>query len=195
MKKIIAVIQLILAYLYLWPHALFYLLSSNDAKTLIYSDVRKINDKMNVKFSGVNAVIYVILRDVYYRRLFYHRIGTLSVLVSWYFPGERTFEPICSSIGGGVYLAHPSSTYLNAKFIGENFTCRQNTTIGNKFDGGNDALPKIGDNVILGANVCIIGDIVIGDNVIIGAGSVVIKDIPSDSIAVGNPARIINKQL
>ncbi|WP_279355020.1 hypothetical protein [Enterocloster bolteae] len=31
----------------------------------------------------------------------------------------------------------------------------------------------------------------IGDNVIIGSGSIVTKDIPSNSLAVGNPARVI----
>ena len=31
----------------------------------------------------------------------------------------------------------------------------------------------------------------IGDNVTIGAGSVVVKDIPSNSVAVGNPARVV----
>lgn len=33
--------------------------------------------------------------------------------------------------------------------------------------------------------------VTIGDRCIIGAGSVVVKDIPSDSMAVGNPAKVI----
>ena len=33
----------------------------------------------------------------------------------------------------------------------------------------------------------------IGDNVVIGGGSVVVKDIPSGSVAVGNPCRVIKK--
>ena len=35
--------------------------------------------------------------------------------------------------------------------------------------------------------------VTIGDRCVIGAGSVVVKDIPSDSIAVGNPCRVIRK--
>jgi maltose O-acetyltransferase len=35
--------------------------------------------------------------------------------------------------------------------------------------------------------------VTIGDNVVVGSGSIVTKDIPSNSIAVGNPARIIRK--
>lgn len=51
----------------------------------------------------------------------------------------------------------------------------------------------IGDNVFVGANVVIIGDVHIGDNCIIGAGAVVVKSIPDNSIVVGNPAHIIKK--
>lgn len=54
------------------------------------------------------------------------------------------------------------------------------------------ALPvTIGHNVWIGGSVTILPGVTIGDNVTIGAGSVVVKDIPSDSIAVGNPARVI----
>ena len=60
-----------------------------------------------------------------------------------------------------------------------------------KADGDNDNRPIIGDNVTLGVNVTVIGGVTIGNNVIIGAGSVVVKDIPDNSIAVGNPCRVI----
>lgn len=50
---------------------------------------------------------------------------------------------------------------------------------------------RIGNNVFIGANSVILPGIQIGDNVVIGAGSVVNKDIPSNSIAVGNPCKVI----
>lgn len=50
---------------------------------------------------------------------------------------------------------------------------------------------KIGNNVWLGENVTILKNVEIGDNVIIGAGSVVTKSIPSASVAVGCPARVV----
>lgn len=49
----------------------------------------------------------------------------------------------------------------------------------------------IGNNVWIGGNVTILPGINIGDNVTIGAGSVVVNDIPSGSIAVGNPCRVV----
>lgn len=95
-------------------------------------------------------------------------------------------------MGGGIFvLNHPYATIINAKKIGENFTCCQCTTIGNKKHGLNEQVPTIGNNVSLGANVVIIGDVTIGDNVIVGAGSVVVKDIPSNCVVAGNPAKII----
>ena len=45
----------------------------------------------------------------------------------------------------------------------------------------------------IGANATIICGVTIGENSIIGAGSVVTKDVPSNSIAAGNPAKVIGK--
>ena len=49
----------------------------------------------------------------------------------------------------------------------------------------------IGNNVWIGGSVTILAGVTIGDNVTIGAGSVVVRDIPSNSIAVGNPCRVV----
>lgn len=51
----------------------------------------------------------------------------------------------------------------------------------------------IGDNVWLGGNVVVLPGVTIGDNVVIGSGSVVTKDIPSNTIAAGNPCRVIRE--
>ena len=49
----------------------------------------------------------------------------------------------------------------------------------------------IGNDVFIGAEVIVLPNVKIGNNVIVGAGSVVTHDIPDNSVAVGNPARII----
>ncbi len=51
----------------------------------------------------------------------------------------------------------------------------------------------VGDNVWIGGGVQVMPGVTIGSNVVIGGGSVVVKDIPSDSVAVGNPCRVIRK--
>ena len=51
----------------------------------------------------------------------------------------------------------------------------------------------IGNNCFIGAKALILPGVTIGDNVIIGACSVVTKDIPSNSVAVGNPCRVVQR--
>lgn len=51
----------------------------------------------------------------------------------------------------------------------------------------------VGNNVWFGAGVIVCPGVSIGDNCVIGAGSVVTKDIPANSVAVGNPCRVIRK--
>ena len=51
----------------------------------------------------------------------------------------------------------------------------------------------VGNNVWFGGNVVVLPGVTIGDNCTIGAGSVVTKSIPANSLAVGNPCRVIRK--
>ena len=173
------------------PHLLIFSFSSQ--KVLILEDVQTYMTKKRLDLSGALGLLFLLENDKYYRKMFYHRISRASYLVKWYAPGASTFFPQ-GSIGGGVYLPHPYATILNAQSIGKHFTCRQCTTIGNKEDGRNDLRPTIGDNVTLGANVCIVGDIHIGNNVVIGCGSVVVRDVPDNSVVAGNPARVIKEK-
>ena len=52
---------------------------------------------------------------------------------------------------------------------------------------------NIGNNVWIGGSVTILPGVTIGDNVTIGAGSVVTRDIPSNSVAVGNPCKVVKR--
>ena len=52
---------------------------------------------------------------------------------------------------------------------------------------------KIGNNVQIGANSVVLKGVTIGNNVVIGALSLVKDDIPSDSMAVGSPCKVIKK--
>lgn len=53
----------------------------------------------------------------------------------------------------------------------------------------------IGNNVWIGGGAILLPGVTIGDNVVIGAGSVVTHDIPSDSVAVGSPCRVVRPNL
>ena len=53
----------------------------------------------------------------------------------------------------------------------------------------------IGDNVWIGGSVTILPGVTIGSNVTIGAGSVVVKDIPDGCVVVGNPCRVVKRNI
>ena len=52
---------------------------------------------------------------------------------------------------------------------------------------------RVGNNVWIGAQVCVLPGVTIGDNTVIGAGSVVNRNIPANVIAAGNPCRVIRE--
>lgn len=52
---------------------------------------------------------------------------------------------------------------------------------------------KIGDHVWIGRRAVILKGVTIGDRSIIAAGSVVTHDVPSDTIAAGNPAKVVKQ--
>lgn len=51
----------------------------------------------------------------------------------------------------------------------------------------------IGSNCWIASNVTIVGGVTIGEGCVIGAGSVVTRDIPANSLAVGNPCRVVRE--
>ena len=98
-------------------------------------------------------------------------------------------------------MAHYTGIIIGACKMGENCIIRPNVVIGRKdvedydhpetVEEKTSQFPVIGSNVIIGANVCILGPIKIGSNSIIGAGSVVLKDVEPHSIYAGVPAKKI----
>lgn len=100
-----------------------------------------------------------------------------------------------ATIGGGLRITHYHSIVVSHNVVaGKNLLMRQNTTIGTQNPYG-DRLIKIGDNVNIGANSCIIGDrLTIGDNVTIGAMSFINKDIPSDSVVYTEKIQVIKSR-
>lgn len=93
-------------------------------------------------------------------------------------------RPELLEIGENVFLHH-GTTIMTHDFTSYAFVNRYNNFI------PSHGKVKIGNNVWLGENVSILKGVTIGDNVIIGYGSIVTKDIPSNSVAVGVPAKVI----
>ena len=96
-----------------------------------------------------------------------------------------------------VILDCAKVTFGDNVFIGPNcgfYTAAHPLDAATRNKGLEFAKPiKVGNNVWFGGNVCVMPGVTIGDNCVIGAGSVVTKDIPTNSIAVGNPCKVMKQ--
>jgi serine O-acetyltransferase len=87
---------------------------------------------------------------------------------------------------GGIVIHGESS-------IGDDCIIRQNCTLGIRtLDKLRDA-PMLGERVNVGAGAVILGAITIGADAQIGANAVVLQDVPAGALAVGVPARIVDR--
>ncbi|WP_022683882.1 serine O-acetyltransferase [Sphingobium bisphenolivorans] len=82
----------------------------------------------------------------------------------------------------GSLSIHPDT------IIGDRLGVMHNVTIGTNMG---DGAPVIGDDVFIGVNSVVLGAITVGDRVRIGANTTVTMNVPSDSVVIGSPGRIV----
>lgn len=100
-----------------------------------------------------------------------------------------------TKIGEGFYIGHEGPIVINpAAVIGKNVNVAQGVTIGQENRGKRKGAPTIGNNVWIGTKAVVVGKITIGDDVLIAPLSYVNFDVPSHSIVIGNPAKIIARE-
>ena len=95
------------------------------------------------------------------------------------------------SIGDDTKIWH-FSHIMKGTTIGKNCNIAQGVTIAQANRGKNEGVPVIGDEVWIGINATIVGNIHIGNDVLIAPLSYVNFDIPDNAVVMGNPAKIIN---
>ena len=92
-------------------------------------------------------------------------------------------------------MGHFGSIVINKKAkIGDNCNIAHTITIGQANRGNTKGCPVIGNNVWIGTGSVIVGKIIIGDNVLIAPNTFVNGDVPSNSLVIGNPFKIIPKE-
>jgi serine O-acetyltransferase len=105
-------------------------------------------------------------------------------------------------IPGNTVFVHGHDIVIGSNVImGDNCKIFNGVTLGSKnteswmnsSEGAIDQ-PSIGNRCVISTGAKILGNIRIGDDCIIGANAVVISNIPSNSIAVGVPAKIIKRK-
>lgn len=96
-----------------------------------------------------------------------------------------------TQIGEGFLMIHPYNITISTQAkLGRNCNILKGATVG-KSEGKKPGAPVIGDCVYIGLNSTVIGGITIGDDVLIAPNSLVNIDVPSHSIVIGNPCKII----
>ena len=139
-----------------------------------------LRDKIKVLLlsPGFFAVVLIRIQATFFKShllvlaYFVHRLN-LNLHGIDVLPGSR--------IKGGLHIEHPVGIVIGAGVdIGKNCTILQGVTLGagNVLDSKTkDLYPKLGDNVIVGANSSILGSVVIGDDVKIGAHCIVLHSL------------------
>ena len=97
-------------------------------------------------------------------------------------------------VGKNFVIDHFGGIVVNGYTVfGDNCRIRTGVVVGlARVD--DPCAPVIGNNVDIGTGAKVLGRITIGDNVLIGATSVVVRSVPSNSIAVGVPAMVKDRQ-
>ena len=100
-----------------------------------------------------------------------------------------------ATIGRRFFIDHGTGVVIGETTeIGDDVTLYQGVTLGGTGKDTGKRHPTLGNNVMVGAGAKILGPIKIGDNSKVAAGAVVLDNIPSDSTAVGVPARVVKRK-
>ncbi len=98
------------------------------------------------------------------------------------------------NIGDALVIGHWGRIIVSGDSkIGRQCMITHGVTIGRDIRGKRKGVPTIGDRVCIRANSTVVGNIVIGDDVLIAPNTFVNFDVPSHSIVIGNPAKIISR--
>ena len=100
-----------------------------------------------------------------------------------------------ATIGKGLFIDHGTGVVIGETAeIGDNCTLYQGVTLGGTGKDVGKRHPTLGNNVMVGAGAKILGPFKVGDNAKIATNAVVLSEVPSDSTAVGIPARIVKRR-
>lgn len=148
-----------------------------------------------------------------------HDSAKVEIGDGFYFSSGRCINALCTNKRGAMYATDGASIVIGNN-VGMSSTviwCHNSINIGNNVKiGGNctlidtdshslDYLKRrdfrtddgqskpivIEDDVLIGMNTLILKGVTIGARSVIGAGSVVTRNIPPDSVACGNPAKVV----
>lgn len=101
-----------------------------------------------------------------------------------------------ATIGRRVFIDHGMGVVIGETAeIGDDCTIYQGVTLGGtSLYRGAKRHPTLGKGVVIGAGAKVLGGFVVGDGARVGSNAVVVKPVPAGMTAVGNPARLIDRE-
>jgi len=98
-----------------------------------------------------------------------------------------------AKIGPGFCVVHSHKVVIGeGVVIGSNVRVSHGVSIGGDVGRANVlGCPHIGDNVMLGVDCYLMGNVTVGDWAMIGAKALVIKDVPPYAVVAGIPAKVL----
>jgi serine O-acetyltransferase len=102
-----------------------------------------------------------------------------------------------ATIGQRVFIDHGFGVVIGETAeVGDDCTIYQGVTLGGtSLTKGGKRHPTLGRGVIIGAGAKVLGSFTVGEGAKVGSNAVVVKEVPPGATAVGNPARIVEKEL
>lgn len=95
-------------------------------------------------------------------------------------------------IGHGVFIDHGMGVVIGeTATVGDGCLIYKGVVLGGTSLEHRVRHPQVGNNVVIGSNACILGNITIGDGARIGSASVVVKPVPPGATVVGVPGRLV----
>jgi serine O-acetyltransferase len=97
-----------------------------------------------------------------------------------------------ATIGEGVFIDHGMGVVIGETAeVGDGCVLYKGVVLGGVSHARVRRHPRLGREVVVGSNACVLGAIDVGDGARIGSGSVVVRDVPARSTVVGIPGRVV----
>jgi serine O-acetyltransferase len=168
----------------------------SELKEYIQSDLYRFHGRTDAK-----EFVLALLKNRSFKITFWYRLAHalgrvpgVGIPVRWKY--SRVCEKYCvdlpwqTKIGKGLRLFHCYGLVVHGdSVIGDNAMIAHQVTLATEKGGA----PVLGNRIRVAPGVKIVGGITVGDDSVIGANAVVVKNIPCKSVAVGIPARVLDR--
>ena len=174
------------------------ILEKDDISKAAMLDIQVIKDRDPACQSFVEALLYYKGFHALQLHRIAHDLFHTGHEVMAYMLQSRCSEVLgvdihpAANIGKGILVDHATGIVIGeTAHVGDYSSILQGVTLGGTGKASGDRHPKVGKNVLIGAQATILGNISIGEGSMIAAGSVVLKDVPYRSMIAGIPAQVV----